>query len=201
MKKALPLLLVFILSLIPTAPALAQGDDGVSPGCDPEVVINDFEFLFNNIEDFEDLVEALTVSGFVLVDCADDWLNLLMMFAMQQFGGDLGFPPMPPPPPPGPDGGSAGNQDSLTARDAETAIRAAFTGDIDTANQYVCPAEQLDSSEDVGFPDDLEINEISCQRLGGVMNCTYSISSEETGTLEEELNFDIVDELLCTVGP
>jgi hypothetical protein len=196
MKKSLLLLLVLIVSLIPTAPVLAQGDDPIPPACQPESVLSDFELMFSDVQNFEDLMGALSFSSLVVMDCYDDWLNLLLELAMEQFGSGI---PLPiPQAVPDIEEESSGPVASLTARDAEAALQAAFSGDIELANEYVCPAEQIDPTEGVGFPSDLVVNELSCQRLGDVMNCTYSSTSDALGgDLEDELNFEIVDELLC----
>ena len=190
---------VFVASMIPTATTSAQGNDPMSPACQPEVVLSDFERMFSDVQTFEDLVEAFSFGGFVVADCYEDWLNLMLELLMEEFGGgDIPFPPagaMPDVDTPAEPTASS----SLTARDAEAAITAAFSGDIDVANEYICEEEQIDADEGTGFPDDLVIEEVSCQRLGDVMNCTFSINSEAMGgDLQDELNFEIVDELLCT---
>ena len=203
MKKSLLLIMVIALTLIPTASAMAQGDDPVSPACDPAFVLSDLQFMLEDVENFEDFVEVLSVGGFVVADCFDDWLMLLMEFVMEDFGA--GMSPLP-----APEEDSASSDDavaseapveagSLTARDAEEALRAAFFGDIELANQYLCPSEHMEAGDGASFPEDLVINELSCERLGDEMNCTFSVTSEAIGgDLEDELTFEIVDELLCT---
>jgi hypothetical protein len=160
-------------------------------------VLSDFEVTFSDVQSFEDLMGALSFGSLVVMDCYDDWLNLLLELALEQFGSGI---PLPiPQAVQGIEEESSGPAASLTARDAEAALQAAFSGDIELANEYVCPAEQIDPTEGVGFPSDLVVNDVSCQRLGDVMNCTYSITSDALGgDLEDELNFEIVDELLCT---
>jgi hypothetical protein len=176
---------------------LAQ-DGSVSPGCDPAFVLPDLQFMLEDVETFEDFIEVLAVGGTVVFQCYEDWLTLLIDFAMDEFGGGALPLPIPQPAPEVESDAASEEAGGVTAADAEAALTAAFLGDVEFANEFICPSEHLEEDEGAAFPDDLVVNEVSCERVGDEMICTYSVTSDTLGgELADGLTFDIVDELLC----
>lgn len=79
---------------------------------------------------------------------------------------------------------------------AEEAIRDAFAGRINEANEVICDEEQMDS-EDAADVEGIEVSEVSCQQDGDVMACTYNVTVAGVAT-EQETSFRIQDDKLCS---
>lgn len=85
---------------------------------------------------------------------------------------------------------------SLSESDAEAAITDAFNGNIEEANEHICDAEQL-SSTDVSAMADVDLSRVSCQENGDTMDCSYTILFEGVES-EMQTNFRIEDGKLCS---
>ncbi len=83
----------------------------------------------------------------------------------------------------------------LKAEEAEQALKAAFEGDMEMANQYFCTQNQLhDLSE---LPAEVTFVEVDCQRRGASqIGCTTKFEHQSQ---ERELAFifRVKDDLLC----
>jgi len=86
---------------------------------------------------------------------------------------------------------------SVSSDDAEAAIRDAFAGNFEEANEHICDTEQL-NEEDMQFIDDVTLEEVTCQKNGDdAIHCNYTVIFEEIET-EEETTFRIQDGKLCS---
>jgi hypothetical protein len=82
---------------------------------------------------------------------------------------------------------------SLTEEQAEIAVRAGNTNDIETANQYMCPGQLFEPDERF---ESVVFGEIECKREGDQMTCDYDFTIGETVFRFEQV-FEIEDEKLC----
>ncbi|MFP4321982.1 MAG: hypothetical protein ACLFTK_05960 [Anaerolineales bacterium] len=86
----------------------------------------------------------------------------------------------------------------LDADNAEIAVRAAFEGDTDTANDYICPEEHLED-EDVAALANLTVEDVACDDPeDNTIQCELSLTVPNTGTTyTQEATFGISDGHLC----
>src|SRR5687767_4555790 len=165
MRRAMTLLFLVIVFLIPTQAAFAQ--DGDMPfGCDFETVLNDFSAMLMESADPDAAAQAFEYLLDRVVECAEPWLNAFFVEVIEPLLSDLmggmGGIDIPPDLLLAPDDGV------LTSDEAEYAINQVFGGDLAEANQFICESEQV---EDTEAPPLSYINEISCQEDDGAMNC------------------------------
>ncbi len=82
--------------------------------------------------------------------------------------------------------------------DAEKAIKAAFEGDADEANKFLCDADKV---EDGDMPEGITVENISCAKDGDDMKCDVNISmaieGAEPQTFEQSITFGVEDGKLC----
>jgi hypothetical protein len=83
----------------------------------------------------------------------------------------------------------------LSEDDAEKAIKAAFEGDTDEANEFLCEENQVpaDAVTDV---EGMEIGDVNCTKDGDQMTCETNISLDGVDN-PISLTFDIEDDKLC----
>lgn len=90
--------------------------------------------------------------------------------------------------------------ESIDRDDANTAVIAILKGDVETANQYVCPDQQLDPTEATP-PEDLEEDldiRSACQPGDDTVTCLVEITRDGE-TSSGILEFEVEDGKLCTV--
>ncbi|MFP4323459.1 MAG: hypothetical protein ACLFTK_13485 [Anaerolineales bacterium] len=90
----------------------------------------------------------------------------------------------------------------ISEDDAEDALRAAFEGDVETANPFFCEGEQI--TEDEVLAQGAVLHEVECDKRGlAVMRCTLAFESAEDAEItlpaqDLEVEFRIIeDDLLC----
>jgi hypothetical protein len=93
------------------------------------------------------------------------------------------------------------NDGVMSADEAEYVIQTAFSGDIETANLYICASEQLDPAdlEELG---QITIDYITCTETpDATFVCEYSVRLAQPGstpeTFETSVTFFAVDGKLC----
>lgn len=82
--------------------------------------------------------------------------------------------------------------------DAEKTIKAAFEGDIDEANKFICDDDKMKEEDftDVGA----NVDSVECKKDGDKMNCDVTLSMEVEGVEESTtlpLSMNIEDGKLC----
>lgn len=187
--KMLALVGILLVLLMPSAPLLAQDPVQSDDPCDPNATLNEFLERFSEIQDLDQLVEQLAWAGERVMLCWDTWLNLLIE---QLMGAQSFMPPLEP----APFEGSLSPDDGvLTPAEAEFVIQIAFSGDLETANQYLCADAQL-TPEDM--LDDVFLESVSCvQTTDDIMTCTVTVTSTTLGTQTDSIDFQIVGGKLC----
>ncbi|MBZ0308879.1 MAG: hypothetical protein K8I82_22620, partial [Anaerolineae bacterium] len=141
MKRLLLGLILVITVFIPASTTLAQEPPDIPElpfYCQPEYVLNEFMLQVQNITSLEDLGLVLQFLANTATTCVEPVLNAVFE--------SLGLPPMN-------GGGEVVLQDFdpndgvMSADEAEYVIQTAFSGDIETANLYICASEQLDPAD------------------------------------------------------
>lgn len=87
----------------------------------------------------------------------------------------------------------------ISEDDAEKAIKAAFEGDADEANKFLCDADKVEGGE---MPEGITVEDISCAKDGDDMKCDVNLSmvvteGAEPQTFEQSLTFGVEDGKLC----
>jgi hypothetical protein len=83
----------------------------------------------------------------------------------------------------------------LSEDDAEKAIKAAFEGDADEANEFLCEGSQIPDDAATSM-EGLEVGDVNCTKDGDTMTCETNLSFEGVDT-PMSLTFDIEDDKLC----
>jgi hypothetical protein len=82
---------------------------------------------------------------------------------------------------------SACGGDDLSTDDAEKALRAGFSGDVDEANKYFCDDNKL-TEEEASIMEGIEVKSVSCEKDGDNMKCDYTISLTVEGSEPQEFS-------------
>jgi hypothetical protein len=193
--KRFTLLLLIVLLILPGTSAFAQDPPPPPPvppsafgQCDLFFWLDDFSGRLDTLQSLEDFGSLLTYAGQSLVDCGEEWLNMIPALLMGAPAVDFTQPaPVDP---------VIVDDDLMNPEEAEAVIRAAFLGDIASANQYICEANQLDEEDAEFTPEGIVIEALKCARANDRMICEGEISFEGVSA-PLTLQFDIVDEQLC----
>lgn len=192
MKRLLLGLVLILTIFIPTGSTLAQEPPELPFYCQPEYVLNELTFQLQNVTSFEDLGLVFQFLVNTTTTCIEPVFNVVLQ--------SLGLPPM--------DGGIEPvlqnfdpNDGVMTTDEAEYVIQSAFSGDIETANLYICPSEQLDPN-DLEALGEVTVNYITCtENTDTSLVCDYSVEltlpGSETETFETSVTFFVQDGKLC----
>lgn len=198
MKRLFFGLLIVALLAIPANAAFAQdfGDDFSVYDCDPMVALDNLSVTFTFASDLPSLGNALIYAGGYLATCIGEWLPLLINGLMGMVMGGAVMPAFPD------TSTGIATSSGMTAFDAETALWAAFGGDIDTANAYLCLDDQI-SADDLTAIGDVTVESLSCYESGeGLITCDTTLTvgtGENANTFDDSTTFEIVDGLLCSL--
>lgn len=89
--------------------------------------------------------------------------------------------------------------DDVSADDAENAIKAAFEGNVDEANKYLCDDQKMTEEDAEAVQGLIELGDISCEKDGDNMKCEVTMSAVgvENSETTQEFNIKIEDGKLC----
>lgn len=188
MAKKLAIFLLVMIAALPAGNVIAQDAQPLPAECEVEVALNELEFRLENLQTFEDAAELIDFLATLVANCSDAWLDKFFDAILDA---------------PAPKDETALDPDDgiLTEAEAVFAIEAAFNGDIETANQYICPDEQILPEEAEALPPNMEtlITIEGCTANGDRMHCeiTFTFEGMEIENSFMPFDFSIVDGKLC----